>query len=776
MSPFAKAPEPNTTKTVAAMTHFHAAINGDISLEDFAATFSLPEALVNDLHRFWATTNDAESRARVLLYAADFLVAVGQVEHGLGASMALHQFWQPHLVNSSSSYAVEQISLASTALFSGLYRAGQFHAILEHAPGFIAGLNVIRMPLAALLLRIHQARAFVQTSRPNDARILLPDDASIEVAEKEQAGRKGSVGTRQQVILLRDNLRQDLDFMQGAALAEPEEFAIKTKRMGAEITDAVRSIAARTGQGPAWLTEFEKELASRLAESPINPIQQKQQMVSVLNWLKEKLGPLVPGVGFDTDDLGRITQSPLAAYDSFERLMSKEAKVGNISGWQSYAWNCAEALTEQGHLGEALSLLEKIKQQRDEMCAMAPSPRERAEVAGAFQALPYKLALLRALTGQSAAAIFEAIEWGKARWVTGSQAPPNLDTVQKMLSVVGADYFTFSAGAGGVVAMFVPADGPPQWREIGITTSEVAAVINFMRFAPNAQSSLLSELDRRLAPLTDWLPLLGNTPLLISPYGQWHEIPLHLLPLQGGARLGQDRITSRLHGANVLARLLAASVQPPRQYLLLYAPLNREAADPRRQSAIAAMHGQLSHALPGLLLAEFEATSDAMIANSKAAQLLHLSAHGDTAPEGRYYTRSGLLLAANGQLPQRGEQHFSPPHLLTPEILCSQIPADALSRGHVTLQACVSAHAKPNLQGDAIGLEWAFFTLGASSVLSSFWHAGFDVSTRVCQEFYRLWLHEGYSRGEALLQAQRKIAAEGAGLEAFAFALAGDWR
>jgi CHAT domain-containing protein len=98
----------------------------------------------------------------------------------------------------------------------------------------------------------------------------------------------------------------------------------------------------------------------------------------------------------------------------------------------------------------------------------------------------------------------------------------------------------------------------------------------------------------------------------------------------------------------------------------------------------------------------------------------------------------------------------------------------------VTLQACVTGHAREGIGGDALGLDWALFQLGASSLLASHWNISAELSARFCTEFYRLWLEEGKSRSaawrESILWMMGQQGEFSMPYAWAAFSLSGDWR
>jgi CHAT domain-containing protein len=144
----------------------------------------------------------------------------------------------------------------------------------------------------------------------------------------------------------------------------------------------------------------------------------------------------------------------------------------------------------------------------------------------------------------------------------------------------------------------------------------------------------------------------------------------------------------------------------------------------------------------------------------------------------KFYTESGLLFAHDGRLVEaRGSQALHSSHLFSPKCLANATWRTKLAGCHITLQACVSGHARANPQGDAIGLEWAFLWSGAASVLSTHWHISYEDAAMFSRSFYRNWLGRHQSRPEAWRSAAAELQRIKPNTAAWAaFSLSGEWR
>jgi CHAT domain-containing protein len=164
--------------------------------------------------------------------------------------------------------------------------------------------------------------------------------------------------------------------------------------------------------------------------------------------------------------------------------------------------------------------------------------------------------------------------------------------------------------------------------------------------------------------------------------------------------------------------------------------------------------------------------------------LLHLAAHGHwplpvrgtrAAPD--TYGHSGVLLARDGMLPQRGEPLEDA--LLSPRLVMETATLD-VRNAVVGIQACVSGLSTEGRAGDALGLEWALVARGASTVLASHWNVDFTTAVAFFERFYAGWLADGLSRAEASRRAMLALRDDPAlasyGLDWAAFTLIGEWR
>lgn len=450
------------------------------------------------------------------------------------------------------------------------------------------------------------------------------------------------------------------------------------------------------------------------------------------------------------------------------------------------AWLRSVLLERQGRMPEAIGLLRALCDDRDRARFGTAKPGLRAPITGLFPALAARLCTLLFQAKASEAWIFDAIEWGKGRALADTHLEGRLPRAAELARLIAGrrmHYLTFLQDEDAVFAALLTRDGKLTTKCIPLSATEQADVaLRKMKAAYGDLAAWQSD----VAPLMAWLP--GPCPagqirpddiVLISPHGMLHSLPLHALPTADGSPLAPRVAVVRTHGVATAAAALAQRSQPPQRFMAVRAPAPRERDNPRHREGFAQVLGSLRAALGGEVLDGETADAERLWAALRPASVLHIMAHGDYDESGRFYDRSGVLLAHDGRLPPgRDPAALGEPYLLSPQRLdmrCASDP-ERLRDTHVTLLACVSGHSRVNLQGDAVGLEWAFLLGGAASVLSSHWHVSFDAASAFCASFYQAWLVDRKSRAQAWQQAVRRAAVDFPGTPTWAsFSLSGQW-
>ena len=299
---------------------------------------------------------------------------------------------------------------------------------------------------------------------------------------------------------------------------------------------------------------------------------------------------------------------------------------------------------------------------------------------------------------------------------------------------------------------------------------------------------LRTELGARLAPL---ISVLRDVVADGDHVCYCADDALHLLPLQAAAHDGEPLVrlasVSRTHGAHVLAQHLGRPPRLPDRYVVFEVPATVDNADPARREVLGKVGAWLAASIKGTrVLAADAADFAALQAADLRDSVVHFATHGvfpaynARGVAANPYHASGLLLAANKRLPDLDavERGKAGDHLVSPaRLVASKL---ALNGSHITLQACVSGLAREGIGGDALGLEWALFQLGASSILSTHWNVSAQTSAAFATRFYRRLSQERMSRAAAwrhtVLEFLARPDAASSAYHWSAFSLSGDWR
>jgi CHAT domain-containing protein len=295
-----------------------------------------------------------------------------------------------------------------------------------------------------------------------------------------------------------------------------------------------------------------------------------------------------------------------------------------------------------------------------------------------------------------------------------------------------------------------------------------------------------------LAPLVSWLEPLFESGvvkdedhLCYSPDEHLHQLPLAYVQFMGKPLVEKLSI-SRTHGARALSLILNKQPSRPASFVGVEVPGKEDLSDQAMLRSLRAANGWLAEHLPGKTYHDESATLQAVCSTQLAGSVVHFATHGIFPKEGgdkdqqNPFDCSGLALAGADGLPDksriaRGEEKDK---LLTPaRMLEARLD---FSGSHVTLQACVVGLAREGIGGDALGLDWAIFQQGASSLLAAHWYVSAGLSTEFFLRFYRAWLQQGKSRAAAWRETITGMRKErGALAEPYAwaaFSLSGDWR
>lgn len=215
--------------------------------------------------------------------------------------------------------------------------------------------------------------------------------------------------------------------------------------------------------------------------------------------------------------------------------------------------------------------------------------------------------------------------------------------------------------------------------------------------------------------------------LIIVPHGPLHYLPFHAL-WDGESPLLSRHQVSYLPSASFLRYCCEA---PSVESGLLVVGHSYEAHLPyaiQEAQTIAALGN-------GCLFLESEATLAQVREVACDYRMLHLAAHGDFRPDNPLF--SGLALADGW--------------LTTLDIFNLRLQASL-----VTLSACQTGRSVIGGGDELLGLMRAFLSAGAASLVLSLW-AVEDRSTSILMETFYRRLADGWTKGEALRQAQLEL-------------------
>jgi CHAT domain-containing protein len=155
--------------------------------------------------------------------------------------------------------------------------------------------------------------------------------------------------------------------------------------------------------------------------------------------------------------------------------------------------------------------------------------------------------------------------------------------------------------------------------------------------------------------------------------------------------------------------------------------------------------------------------------------LIHVHAHGTFPKDRNPHLESGLVVSDGIGLPTADGD---PTRLLTPAHILERRPN--LRNSHVTLSACVSGLGIEGQGGDVLGMEMSLRLCGASSVLATHWNVLSEQAAIFAIEFYRRWLRDGLTRGDAWRRSieflMGREADSASAAHWCAFSLLGGWR
>ena len=595
--------------------------------------------------------------------------------------------------------------------------------------------------------------------------------------------------------------------------AEPADSRTADAKATESHADSVRLVLATLAQ---LRTAAPQQLLDQLAEAAAADVRPStaREVVDRASEAYRQLGTIL-GVDelmrnhIEIQDAGRLLLDPAEGWNPV-KLHSMRDRVRKAQAWFAASGHELDALDAlwpiaviSRRLNEHAAALDAMSRIRETIERRRVGISDPLQTAALFSRFPYlyENIVLSALALERIDEALSAIEASKGRVIAelrssreaaaeeefsrktlaAARAVARLDELTSALQV---DYLSFFVAEDETIVVLATPAGDRCVGRIAIPKSRLRALMR--QVDPSGWYHFgATPVDRELAPLVEWvLPHLTGSTLVISPDDPLHNLPFHYLQTSRG-RLIDLVATVKVHGADDLRTAFENPAMRPTQAKAVFLPARDEMGPiGERWAAFDRLCARLPIPVELIDGARFDRTAAETFAIPDG--LLHLAAHGHWSPHRRgeragegpdHYRGSGVLLARNGMLPERGEPLNDA--LLSPRLVMESTALD-VRNAVISIQACVSGLSTEGLAGDALGLEWALIARGASTVLASHWNISFTTAVAFFERFYRGWLADGLSRAQASRHAMLTLRNDAAfasyGLEWAAFTLIGDWR
>jgi hypothetical protein len=454
-------------------------------------------------------------------------------------------------------------------------------------------------------------------------------------------------------------------------------------------------------------------------------------------------------------------------------------------------WIEAIALKRLGRKREALTRLLEIAARIDERRRLIGDPRLRAGIAVYLKHLPWVTAEI-AFDLRDEAAALHTIETGKARILAELRpAMPSREHISPATFLTSVREFLADTKAAGrhhlvsflsdttapadaapdevgTLALLVPCEGPCTFARIRLSAVQVAAAVKMLHRLVEGGGSLrrAAKIDPAhpgerpfdpavevLSPLVSWLEpffadgtIAARDTIIASADGPIHNVPLGMLPV------GTEPLIARAAVVNTPTAALLADRAPapvPNRSIVYAAPApgEHERLGGIESEGIDTLNARMrTRTLTGAELGLdclLQALGEAGHGTNEAL-LLHFATHGEVQIT-RPLRDRGLALRGTDE------------DWLTAEL----VAALPLAGAHVSLRACVSGVVTEITSREALGLVWAFFGAGTSSLVATAWNVDIPSAGRFFARFYEAWLAGGMTRAAAHRHAATALRNEG---------------
>jgi CHAT domain-containing protein len=491
-------------------------------------------------------------------------------------------------------------------------------------------------------------------------------------------------------------------------------------------------------------------------------------------------------------------------------LLAWARASGHTDVFSETLWELYLCHSRMGAWSEAAAALQDLRRSVEKTRAGIADPMQRAGAGANFPHLYPALCqmllkagrveeLLGAMEGAKGRAVADVMAQRVHQVIDEAEFAEPAARMGELMRRNSAHYLSFFVDADSTLAVLVGKDGSlhtcdpiPLGKEQIRQASRYADPRSWGK--PKLEDLTgppVEDIAEVLSPLIAWLEHHFESGLIedgdhvcYSPDEHLHQFPLAYVRFMGDPIVQRVSI-SRVHGARMLSLILGSEASRPGTFVGVEVPGRQDLSKRVMMRQLRAVDRWLGEHLPGTTYRNERATVDAICRAELAGRVVHFATHGmfpseESSDRRNPFEHSGLALAGVDGLPDknrmmRGEDEQN---LLTPSrALEGRLD---LSGSHVTLQACVTGLAREGIGGDALGLDWALFQLGASSLLTSHWYVSAKLSAELSLRFYRSWLEQKKPRATAWRDTVLGMMAEGDDLaEPYAwaaFSLSGDWR
>ena len=254
--------------------------------------------------------------------------------------------------------------------------------------------------------------------------------------------------------------------------------------------------------------------------------------------------------------------------------------------------------------------------------------------------------------------------------------------------------------------------------------------------------------------------------IVYSPDSYLHLFPLQYIKQSNGRYLIEDFSLSKVHSGVQLIQLL--SDKPAQIYEVMTVTTAATNDDEMKAKDFEVVKTWLKDNIENCTAVKPEVSSVLKALNRN--QLIHFATHGSfpktlypEAVQNNPFYSSGLLLCFQNTQPSLDAcfNYYKTENLLNPKKL--EEAKCNLQHSHVSIQACVSGRSREGAAGDALGLEWAFFSSGVTSLISAHWDIDVNTYNKFFLKFYEYWLKQKLSKAKACRQAVRDMMKNEAG-------------